>query len=54
MSRLRVFLIGAVIAYFLDPKQGERRRRMLRDRAARLLRRVTRTGDKREERIAVT
>lgn len=47
MRRTRAFLAGATAAYLLDPAQGRRRRRQLRDRGARLLRRGRRMMRKR-------
>ena len=46
-SRLTAFLAGAATAYLLDPADGRRRRHVLRDRSARLLRRTGRTAGKR-------
>jgi len=40
----RAFLIGAGTAYFLDPRQGRRRRNVLRDRSLALVRRGSRVG----------
>ena len=42
-SQVWAFLAGATFAYLLDPADGRRRRRMLRDRTARLLRRAEST-----------
>jgi BON domain len=42
----RAFLIGAGIAYFFDPRQGRRRRHVLRDRMAAIVRRGARVGVK--------
>jgi hypothetical protein len=42
----RAFLLGAGAAYFFDPRQGRRRRVVLRDRTAALMRRSARLGTK--------
>lgn len=46
-SALGTFLAGATTAYLFDPAAGRRRRAVLRDRAARMLRRGGRTVGKR-------
>jgi hypothetical protein len=46
MRSAKAFLIGAGTAYFLDPRQGRRRRNVLRDRSAAFLRRGSRVGVK--------
>jgi hypothetical protein len=40
----RAFLIGAGAAYLFDPRQGKRRRHVLRDRTAAVMRRGARLG----------
>jgi len=40
----RAFLIGAGAAFLLDPRQGRRRRHVLRDRSLALVRRGSRVG----------
>lgn len=47
MRTTRAFLAGIGVAYLFDPQQGKRRRRVLRDRALRLVRRSARLGIKR-------
>jgi hypothetical protein len=47
MSRARAFLAGVTIAYLFDPAQGKRRRHVLRDRGAHVLRRAGRLLGKR-------
>jgi len=47
MRTARAFLAGIGLAYLFDRQQGRRRRRMLRDRAARSLRRAARFAEKR-------
>ena len=47
MRAIRAFLAGIGVAYLFDPQQGKRRRRVLRDRALRLVRRGARLGVKR-------
>jgi osmotically-inducible protein OsmY len=42
----RAFLIGAGAAYLFDPRQGRRRRNVLRDRSAAIARRTVRLGTK--------
>jgi hypothetical protein len=42
----RAFLIGAGAAYLFDPRQGRRRRNVLRDRSAAIARRTARLGTK--------
>jgi hypothetical protein len=42
MRTLRAFVIGAGTAYFLDPRQGRRRRHLVRDRLFALVRRSRR------------
>jgi osmotically-inducible protein OsmY len=42
----KAFLMGAGTAYLLDPTQGKRRRRMLLDRTARMVRQSARLGTK--------
>jgi BON domain len=42
----RAFLIGAGAAYLFDPRQGRRRRNVLRDRSAAVARRTIRLGAK--------
>jgi hypothetical protein len=42
----RAFLIGAGAAYLFDPRQGRRRRNVLRDRSAAMARRTVRLGTK--------
>jgi hypothetical protein len=42
----RAFLIGAGAAYLFDPRQGRRRRNVLRDRSAAIARRTVRLGAK--------
>jgi hypothetical protein len=44
MRSTKAFLIGAGTAYFLDPRQGRRRRHVVRDRSAAVLRRGSRVG----------
>lgn len=46
MGSTKAFLIGAGTAYLFDPQQGKRRRRMLLDRTAKVLRRTARFGTK--------
>ncbi len=47
MRMVRSFLAGIGVAYFFDPRQGTRRRRVIRDRTLRLVRRGARLGVKR-------
>jgi len=42
----RAFLFGAGAAYLFDPRQGRRRRHVLRDRSAAIARRTSRLGAK--------
>jgi len=42
----RAFLFGAGAAYLFDPRQGRRRRHVLRDRSAAIARRTARLGAK--------
>jgi BON domain len=42
----RAFFIGAGAAYLFDPRQGRRRRNVLRDRSAAIARRTVRLGAK--------
>lgn len=44
MRSTRAFLIGAGAAYLFDPRQGKRRRNVLKDRSAAIVRRSTRLG----------
>lgn len=44
MRSTRAFLIGAGTAFLLDPRQGRRRRHVLRDRSFALVRRGSRLG----------
>lgn len=44
MRSTRAFLIGAGTAFLLDPRQGRRRRHVLRDRSLALVRRGSRLG----------
>lgn len=46
MRSTRAFLIGAGAAYLFDPRQGRRRRNVLRDRSAAIARRTVRLGTK--------
>lgn len=46
MRSTRAFLIGAGAAYLFDPRQGRRRRNVLRDRSAAIARRTVRLGAK--------
>ena len=44
MRSSRAFLIGAGAAFLFDPRQGRRRRHVLRDRSLALVRRSSRVG----------
>ena len=44
MRATRAFLIGAGTAFLLDPRQGRRRRHLLRDRSLAVVRRGSRLG----------
>ena len=44
MRSTRAFLLGAGTAFLLDPRQGRRRRHVLRDRSLALVRRSSRLG----------
>ena len=46
MRSSRAFVFGVGAAYFFDPRLGRRRRNVARDRAAKAVRKVTRTTGK--------
>ncbi len=46
MRTMKAFVMGAGTAFFLDPRQGRRRRHEARDRALKLVRRTSRLGSR--------
>jgi len=46
MGKAKAFLAGIGLAYLLDPRQGRRRRKVLADRSARVVRRTGRHAQK--------